>query len=102
MNPDDRNNSVLAALGYINAIKEIVGDEGFKEGILLPERIVHVSEVNIIQRSCSICGCVITGPDYNVWHILAAHEIGHTQEARQMGFNFTIEDDDDDDGGVTI
>jgi len=46
---------------------------------------------------------VITGPDYNVWHIMAAHEVGHAQEARQLGFNFTVEDDgDDDDGGVPI
>ena len=93
----------LASMGYLGAIKDIVGDDGFKEGFLLPERLVHVSELNIIQRSCPVCGCVITGPDYNVWHIMAAHEVGHAQEARQMGFNFTVEDDgDDDDGGVPI
>lgn len=89
-------------IAMVDEIIDVIGTEAFQEGQLIPERTVHVSHVNIIQRTCMSCGAVITGPDYNVWHILSAHMIGHRLESEQMEFNFSVGDDDDDDGGVPV
>jgi len=89
-------------VNMVDAMIKIMGEESFAEGTFAPERVVHISEVNIIQRTCAHCGTVVTGPDYNVWHIMAAHEVGHLQDAQQLAFNVKIEDDDDDNGGVPV
>jgi len=86
----------------VQAIVDNIGEGAFVDGFMLPERVVHVSEVSIIQQTCMVCGAVITGPDYNVWHILSAHVMGHRLESEQMEFNFSVEDKDDDDGGVPV
>lgn len=82
-------------VSFVDKIVEYLGKASFEEGQMAPERVVHMSSVNIISRTCRFCGCVITGPDYNVWHVLSAHEVGHSMDAAQLQLNSKYEDDDD-------
>ena len=80
----------------------IIGKDAINDGIFLTDRKVWVSNIDIIRASCPVCGQEFVGPDYNVFHLLATHDYGHTKMAEIAMRNAEMEDYDDEERGGTI
>lgn len=80
----------------------IIGKDAINDGIFLTDRKVWVSNLNMIRASCPVCGQEFVGPDYNVFHMLATHDYGHTKLAEIAIRNAEMEDYDDEEKGGTI
>lgn len=80
----------------------IIGKEAINDGIFLTDRKVWVSGLNMIRASCPVCGQEFVGPDYNVFHMLATHDYGHTKMNEIAMRNAEMEEYDDEEKGGTI
>ncbi len=85
-------------------ISEMIGDETSGDGVYLQDRLMWVSQVNMIRMTCQTCGTEFVGPDYNVYHMLATHDFGHRKELEMAELNAVMGDDDDEpqEGGAIL
>jgi len=83
-------------------VAKMIGKDAVADGVFLTDRKVWVSNIDIIRASCPVCGQEFVGPDYNVFHLLATHDYGHTKMAEIAIRNAEMEDYDDEEKGGTI
>lgn len=83
-------------------ISEMIGNETSGDGVYLQDRLMWVSQVNMIRMTCQTCGTEFVGPDYNVYHMLATHDFGHRKELEMAELNAAMGDDDEPQEGGAI